>query len=241
MKTMHRGHYLDAKTGSTEHPSLASDPIPEFIYKKMERRWAVTVVEGSVKIGSLFYYRTLKDDSGMIVDPHEGLEEAEVTEGLVSESPLLMMISRGNLPGVGSRLRTEDNRRLVFCASDSMGVPSEALPPEYDTWVRIEATPAIALIHEALLKRVPDVDGPVFKRVVYDPTIDGPDHSPPMRPFYKLLDHALGLHDRWFTKRTRFQAQREVRVGWLADPTIASNPIPPLAVAGLENLVKILA
>jgi hypothetical protein len=234
MKSIHRGHYLDARTGSTEHPSLASDPIPEFIYKKMERRWALKFAEGSVKIGSLF------DDSGMIVDPHEGLEEAEVTEDLVSESQLLAMMSHGNLPPVGSRLRTEDNRRLVFCASGSMSIPPETLPPEYDTWVQIEAKPAIALIHQALLKRIPDVDGPVFKRVVYDPTIDGPDDSPPVRPFYKLLDHALELHDRWFTKRSKFQAQGEVRVGWLAGPTIASSPIPPLAVAGLEDLVKVL-
>jgi len=240
MTSMHRGHYLDARTGGTEHPSLASDPIPRFIYKKMERRWALAFAEGSVKIGSLFYYRTLKDDSGMIVDPHEGLEETEVTEDLVSGSPMLAMISHGNLPPVGTRLRTEDNRRLVFCASDSMSIPPDALHPEYDTWVQIEAQPAIALIHQELLKRVPDVDGPVFKKVVYDPTIDGPDDSPPVRPFYKLLDHALGLHDRWFTKRTKFQAQSEVRVGWLADPTVASNPISPLAVAGLEDLAKVL-
>jgi len=240
MKSMHRGHYLDARTGSTEHPSLASDPIPEFIYKKMERRWAITFAQGSVKIGSLFYYRTLRDDSRTIVDPHEGLEEAEVTENLVSESPMLAMISHGKLPAVGSRLRTEDNRRLVFCASGSRNIPPEALPSEYDTWVQIEARPAIALIHEALLQRIPDVDGPVFKKVVYDATIDGPDQSPPVRPFYKLLDHALGLHDRWFTKRTKFQAQGEVRIGWLADPTIASHPIPPLAVVGLEKVVKVL-
>jgi hypothetical protein len=55
MNSMHRGQYLDARTGSTEHPSLASDPIPEFIYKKMERCWALKFAEGSVKIGSLFY------------------------------------------------------------------------------------------------------------------------------------------------------------------------------------------
>jgi hypothetical protein len=48
MKIAHRGHYLDAGTGSTEHPSLVSDPIPEFIYKKMERRWAVKFAQGSV-------------------------------------------------------------------------------------------------------------------------------------------------------------------------------------------------
>lgn len=240
MNSVHKAQYLDARTGGTEHPSVISDPFPELIYKKMERRWAFKFAQGSVKIGSLFYYRTLKDDSGMIVDPHEGLEETEVTEDLVTESPMLAMISHGNPPPVGSRLRTEDNRRLVFCATGSMSIPPEALPPEYDTWVQIDAKPAIALIHQALLKRLPDVDGPVFKKVIYDPAIDGPDHSPPVRPFYKLLDHALGLHDRWFTKRTKFAAQGEVRVGWLADPTVSSNPIPPLAVAGLEDFVKVL-
>jgi len=80
----------------------------------------------------------------------------------------------------------------------------------------------------------------VFKKVIYDPTIDGPDHSPPVRPFFTIMDHALELHDRWFTKRTKFQAQGEVRVGWLADPIICSNPIPPLAVPGLEGCVKLL-
>jgi hypothetical protein len=219
---------------------LVSDPVPQFIYKKMERRWALKFAEGSVKLGSLFYYRTIKDDSGMIVDPHEGLEECEVTQDLVAGSPTLAMIARGNLPPVGSRLRTEDNRRLVFCASKSANIAPEALPAEYDTWIQIEASPAIARIHQALLERVPDIDGPVFKAVVYDPTIDGPDHSPPVRPFFKLLDHALGLHDRWFTKRTKFQSQNEVRVGWLADPSVCSNAIPPLAVAGLEDFVKIL-
>ena len=67
---MNRGQYLDARTGSTEHPSLISDPIPKFIYKKMERRWALKFAEGSVQIGSLLYYRSIKDESGMIVDPH---------------------------------------------------------------------------------------------------------------------------------------------------------------------------
>ncbi len=239
MTSMHRGGYLDAR-GGTEPPSLVSDPIPTFIYKKMERRWALEFAKGSVKIGSLFYYRTIKDDSGMIVDPYEGLEEVEITEDLVSGSPLLARISHGNLPPVGSRLRSEDNRRLAFCASSSTSIPPDALPAYYDTWVQIEAKPAIALIHQALLERVPDVDGPVFKKVVYDPTIDGPDHSPPVRPLHTLLDHALGLHDRWFTKRTMFERQGEVRVGWLADPTIASNPIPPLVVAGLEDVVKVL-
>jgi hypothetical protein len=214
--------------------------MPKFIYKKMERRWASKFAQGSVKIGSLYYYRTIKDDSGMIVDPHEGLEEAEVTENLVAGSPFLDMISRGNLPPVGTRIRTEDNRRLIFCASGSMSVPPEALSPDYDTWVQIEARPAIALIHQALLKRVPDVDDPVFKKVIYDLTIDGPDDAPPVRPFSKLLEHALGLHDRWFTKRTKFHAQGEVRVGWLAAPTIASSPIPPLEVPDLEQFVKVL-
>jgi len=237
---MYRAHYLDARTGGTDHPSLVSDPIPEFIYKKMERRWAFKFAEGSVKIGSLFFYRTIKDDSGMIVDPHEGLEEFEVTGELAAGSPMLAMISRGKLPPVGSRVRNEDNRRLVFCASKSASVPLEALPLEYDTWVQIEATPFFELIHQALLKLVPNVDGPVFKNVIYDATIDGPDHSPPVRPFYRVLDHALGLHDRWFTKRTKFQAQGEVRVGWLADPAVCFNPIPPLAVTGLEDFVKVL-
>jgi hypothetical protein len=231
----HRAVYFDGQGG--EHPSLVSDPIPEFIYKKMERRWAVAFAQGSVKIGSLFYYRTIKDDSGMIVDPHEGLEVAEVPE----DSPFLAVMSGGNPPPVGSPLLNVDDRRLVFCASGSMSIPPEALPADYDTWVQIEAKPAIALIHQALLKRVPDVDGPVFKRVVYDPTLDGPDDSPPVRPFYTLLDHALNLHDRWFTKRTKFQAQGEVRVGWLADPAIASSPMPPLEVPGLEDLVKVIA
>ncbi len=80
----------------------------------------------------------------------------------------------------------------------------------------------------------------MFKQVVYDTAIDGPDDSPPLRPFYGVLNHALGLHDRWFTKRTKFQAQGEARVGWLADPKVCSNPIAPLAVAGLRDVVKIL-
>jgi hypothetical protein len=236
---MHRAHYIDA-TGSKEHPSLVSDPIPKFIYKKMERRWALRFAEGSVKIGSLFYYRTIPDASGMIVDPHEGLEESEVTEDLAVSSPMLAIIARGNPPPVGTRVRNEDNRRLVFCASTSASIPWEALPREYDTWVQIEAKPAIELIHQELLKRVPDVEGPVFKNVIYDPTIDGPDNSPPVRPFFGVVNHALGLHHRWFTKRTKFKAQSEVRVGWFADPKVCSNPIPPLAVAGLQDLVKVL-
>ncbi len=96
--SQHRAHYFDARAGrSAEHASLVSDPIPEFIYKKMERRWALKFAQGSVKLGSLFYYRTIKDDSGTIVDPHEGLEECEVTEELAG-SPTLAMIARGNLP-----------------------------------------------------------------------------------------------------------------------------------------------
>jgi hypothetical protein len=236
---MHRGHYLDARTGSTQHPSLVSDPIPELIYKKMKKRWALPFAKGSVKVGSLYYYRTIPDPSGMIVDPHEGLEQFEITEEL-RRGPLLSMMTHGNPPPAGTRLRNEDNRRLVFCASASASIPPEALPREYDTWVQIEAAPAIELIHQALLKCVPDAEGPVFKNVIYDPAIDGPDDSPPLRPMWEVLNHALELHDRWFTKRTKFQAQGEVRVGWLADPTVCSNPIPPLAVAGLRDVVKIL-
>lgn len=48
MNTMHRSQYLDARTDSTEHPSLASDPIPEFFNEKMERRWVLKFAEGSV-------------------------------------------------------------------------------------------------------------------------------------------------------------------------------------------------
>jgi hypothetical protein len=235
----HRAFYFDARTGpSTEHPSLVSDAIPEFIYKKMERRWALKFAEGSVKIGSLFYYRTVKDESGMIVDPHEGLEAVEVTSELAAD-PMLLMMARGN-PPVGTLLCNEDNRRLVFCASESTSVPSEALSPEYDTWVQIEAKPAIELIHQELLKHVPGVEGPVFKRVIYDSAIDGPGDLPPVRPFHVLIDNALQVHDRWFTKRTRFKAQGEVRVGWLADPSVCSNHISPLAVAGLQAHVRLL-
>lgn len=235
----HSGVYIDAQ-GGTEHPSLVSDPIPEFFYKKMERRWALALAQGSVKIGSLHYYRTIKDDSGMIVDPHEGIEVAEITEDLVSGSPLLAMLTNGNPPPVGTRVIAVDDRRLVLCASASMSIPRDALPAHYDTWVQIEANPAIALIHQALLQRIPDVDGPVFKNVVYDARIDGPDESPPVRPFYTLMEHGMNLHDRWFTKRTKFQAQREVRVGWLADPVIASSPIQPLAVPGMADVVKVI-
>jgi hypothetical protein len=237
---MHRAHFLDARTGSNEHSSLISDPIPEFIYKRMERRWALKFAEGSVKIGSLFYYRTIPDPSALIVDPHEGLEQFEVTEEMRRGSQLLSMITRGNPPPAGTRLRNEDDRRLVFCASASASIPSGALPPEYDTWVQIEATPAIALIHQALLKSVPNVEGPVFKKVIYDPAIDGPDDSPPLRPMWEVLNHALELHGRWFTKRTKFRAQGEVRVGWLADPTVCRSHLPPLTVAGLEDFVKVL-
>ena len=101
--------------------------------------------EGSVQIGSLLYYRTIKDDSGMIVDPHEGLELAEVTAELAA-APMLTMMTNGNPPPIGSLLCNEDNRRLVSCASASTSVPSTALSPTYDTWVRIRARPAIALI-----------------------------------------------------------------------------------------------
>jgi hypothetical protein len=240
MKRVHRARYLDLKTGSTEHPSLVSDPLPDFIYKKMERRWALRLAEGSVKIGSLVYYRSIKDDSGMIVDPHEGLEETEVTTALATQSATFALISRGKMPRVGTRICAKDERRLVFCASSSTDISPTALPAEYDTWVQIETKPAIALIHQALLTRVPDADGPVFKKVVYDPAIDGPDESPPFRPFFTLIDHLGGLHDRWFTKRTRFQGQKEVRVGWLADPAVAANPIPPLTVIGLDAFVTLL-
>jgi len=239
MGVVHRGHYFDIRTGSTDHPSLISDPIPEFIYKKMERRWAEKFAEGSVKIGSLFYYRTLPDESGMIVDPHEGLEVAEVTEELAA-GPMLPMMFNGNVPPVGTLLPNEDNRRLVFCASESVSIPPEALPASYDTWVQIEARRGIDLIHQALLKRVPDVDGPVFKKVIYDQTIDGPDDFPPIRPFWHVLSQSVELHDRWFTKRTKFQAQGEVRVGWLADRSVCINPIPPLTVTGLQDVVKLL-
>jgi hypothetical protein len=237
---MHRGHYLDARTGSTEHPSLVSDPIPRFIFKKMERRWALAFAGGSVRLGSLFYYRSIPDPSGMIVDPHEGLEVFEVTKEMLMTSPLLRIITGGNPPPAGKRVGNEDNRRLVFCASASASIPPAALAPEYDTWVQIEATPAIELIHQALLKLVPDVEGPVFKNVIYDPAIDGPDDSPPLRPMFNAVNHALGLHDRWFTKRTKFRAQGEVRVGWLADPTVCRNPLPSLTVAGLGDFVKVL-
>jgi hypothetical protein len=212
--------------------------MPEFIYKKMERRWAEKFAEGSVRIGSLFSYRTLPDPSGMIVDPHEGLEVAEVTAELAA-GPMMAM-AKGNLPPIGSLIGNEDNRRLVFCASASASIPAEALPAGYDTWIQIEARPAIDLIHQALLQRVPDVDGPVFKKVIYDPSIDGPDDSPPVRPFWHVVSQSLELHDRWFTKRTKFQAQGEVRVGWLADPSVCVGPIPALAVPGLHDFVKVL-
>jgi hypothetical protein len=232
---VNRAHYFDARTGSTEHPSLVSDPLPKFIYKRMERRWALKFSEGSVRISSLSYYRTLEDDSGMIADPHEGLEEFEVTSECATD-PMLLFIADGSVPPVGSRLFNQDDRRLVFCASESVSIPSEALTHEYDTWVQIEAAPAIALIHQELMKHAPDIEGPVFKRVIYDPAIDGPDSS---GPFDALLNNALGLHARWFTKRTKFKAQGEVRVGWLADPLVCSKPIP-LVVAGLHDYVKIV-
>jgi hypothetical protein len=239
---VHRAIYHDARTGSSEHPSLISDPIPRYIYKKMEKRWALRFAEGSVKIGSLFCYRypTFLDDSGMIVDPHEGLEVAEITEELVKGSPMPALLARGKPLRVGSLVGSEDNRRLVFCASESASIPPEALPREYDTWVQIEAKPAIDLIHRALLKLVPDLEGPVFKRVIYDQTIDGHDDRPPLRPFFTVLGHGFGLHDRWFTKRTKFQAQAEVRIGWLADPKVCTTPIRPLDVPGLGSFVKVL-
>jgi len=237
---MHSGHYLDARDGSTKHPTLISDPIPQFIYKKMERRWALTFAQGSVRVGSLFYYRTIPDPSGMIVDPHEGLEGFEVTEERLRGSPMLAMLTRGNPPPAGARLFNEDNRRLVFCASASPSIPPGALPSEYDTWVRIEAAPAVDLIHQALLKRVPDAEGPVFKNVIYDPAIGGPDDSPPLRAMYDVLNHALQLHSRWFTKRTKFRDQGEVRVGWLAAPAVCLNPFAPLTVTGLADFVKVL-
>ena len=138
------------------------------------------------------------------------------------------------------RIINEDNRRLVFCGSASASIPPEALPSEYDTWVQIEAAPAIALIHQALLNRAPDAEGPVFKNVIYDPAIDGPDDSPPLHPMFDVLNHALQLHSRWFTKRTKFRAQGEVRVGWLASPSVCLNPFPALTVAGLADFVKVL-
>jgi hypothetical protein len=91
-----------------------------------------------------------------------------------------------------------------------------------------------------LLKIVPDLDGPVFKKVIYDPTIDGPNDAPPVRPFWHVLNQGLELHERWFTKRTTFQAQGEVRLGWLTDPIASAKPIP-LTVAGLQEFVKVLA
>ena len=92
----------------------------------MEQRWALKFAEGSVQIGSLLYYRSIKDESGMIVDPHEGLEVAEVTAELAA-GPMLAMMSNGNLPPVGSLLCNEDNRRLVSCASESACFVSAAL------------------------------------------------------------------------------------------------------------------
>jgi hypothetical protein len=237
---MHSGLFLGARTGSTKHPSLISDPIPKFIYKRMERRWALAFAGGSVKIGSLFYYRSIPDPSGMVVDPHEGLEVFEVTEEMLRTSPMLGIITGGQPPAAGKRLGNEDNRRLVFCASASTSIPPDGLPAEYDTWLQIEAAPAIELIHQALLQLVPDVEGPVFKKVIYDSAIDGPDDSPPLRPMFEAVNNALQLSSRWYTKRTKFQAQAEVRVGWLAAPTVCISPFAPLTVAGLGDFVKIL-
>jgi hypothetical protein len=66
--SMHHGHFINAGTGDDVHPSHKSDPVPKFIYKKMERCWAREFVKGSVRICSLAYYRTVEDDSGMIAD-----------------------------------------------------------------------------------------------------------------------------------------------------------------------------
>ena len=101
----------------------------------------------------------------------------------LAASPMLLLMANGKLPEVGSLLFNHDDRRLVLCASESPEIPAEALPAEYDTWIQIEAKPAIALIHDTLVKRVPDVEGPVFKKVIYDPTIDGHDNFPPLRAF----------------------------------------------------------
>ncbi len=98
---MHRGVYFGAE-GETEHSSLVSDPIPEFTYKRMERRWALQFAQGSLKIGSLFYYRTFKNDSGMIVDPHEGLEGVEIFHRAAFGT-----VSAGNLSVVDLVLRKE--------------------------------------------------------------------------------------------------------------------------------------
>ena len=239
---MHHGHYVDAVTGSRVHPSLTSDSIPKFIYKKMERHVAGMFANGSVQIGSLAYYRTITDVSGMIVDSHEGVEEFEVTKELRETSSMLFMMTNGNPPAEGMRIRNEDNRRLVFCASASAKVPARFLDPKYDTWVRIEAVPAIELIHRALLGRVSDAEGPVFKNVIYDRAIDGPDDRPPILPgaLSRAMGNALQLSPRWHTKRTQYEPQREVRVGWLASPTAVGVKPIVLPVAGLQDFVKIL-
>lgn len=231
---MHHGHFINAATGENVHPSLKSDPVPKFIYKKMERCWAREFVKGSVRICSLAYYRTVEDESGMIADPDEGVAEVEITNEMRETSPMLGMITRGNPPPAGSRLRNEDNRRLVLCASASARVPADKLDPKYDTWVRIEAVPAIDLIHQALIKRAPDATEPVFKRVVYD-------DLPPIRPYvlFEMIENAMQLNSRWHTKGTKFEPQREVRVGWLASPTLSAKPIV-LSVNGLQNYVEVL-
>jgi len=222
-----------------KHSSHVSDPMPDFIYKKMERRWASAFAQGSVKIGSLFYYRTIEDESGTILDPHEGLEETEVTSEPMM-GPMILTMKGGHLLQAGSRLHSADDRRLVFCASESTSIPQEDLPSEYDTWVQIATRPAIALIHRALLTCAPNAEGPVFKKVVYSPDIDGPDDPPPVRPFSNVIENALQIHERWFTKRTKFKAQREVRVGWLADPKFCTSPLPTLTVVRLHDHVRIL-
>jgi hypothetical protein len=213
--------------------------MPDFIYKKMERRWASAFAQGSVRIGSLSYYRTIEDESGTIVDPHEGVEETEVTSELMVD-PMILMMEGGNLLQAGSRLYSADDRRLVFCASESTSIPQGDLPSAYDTWIKIATKPAIALIHRALLMCAPNAEGPVFKKVVYSADIDGSDDSPPVRPFFNVLENALQIHERWFTKRTKFKAQGEVRVGWLADPEFCTSPLPALTVAGLHDHVRIL-
>ena len=70
--------------------------------------------------------------------------------------------------------------------------------------------------------------------------MDGPDDSPPLRPFRHVLNQALEFHERWFTTRTKVQAQGEVRPGCLTAPMVRPNPIP-LTVVGLHEFVKVLA
>ena len=132
-------------------PESGFGPDPEAHLQKMERRWALPFAEGSVRIGSL---STTNDPGPLRHDrrPTRRVGGFEVTEELLRGSPLLRIMTGGNPPPAGTRLCNEDNRRLVFCASASASIPPEALPPEYDTWVQIEAAPAIELIHQALLE-----------------------------------------------------------------------------------------